>query len=475
MNLSRSQYICAIQCPKMLRMSNHDTEECNPAVSDDDITDLAMGLFGEYKKGLHPINNEVEIIRDASFSYNGSSCSVDILRNPGNNKVEIYDVRSSTYVHDPYPDDIAYQNYILRNLGYEVAGAYLILIDKDYVRHGDPEPDKLFKIIDMTADANRRYDAVAKNIADIEKMMSDPDEPPTGIGLHCKKPYECRYFSYCTGDLPKPNVFDLGGALHDSARFRYHDNKIISYGDLLDQPCLDRKSRQQIEHELYDLPPHVNIPAIKSFLDELWYPLYFLDFESVTSGIPLFDGTRPYQQICFQYSLHYIEKEGGELKHKEFLAYPGRDPRRELCENLCRDIPEGACILIYNSSFEPPRIREMAKDLPDLKDDLERIISGMKDLMIPFRNRDYYCRDMHGSYSIKSVLPALYPDDPALDYHNLEGVHNGGEASTAFLRMRDMDPDELERTRDCLLRYCCLDTYAMVRILEKLREAVSTC
>ena len=172
----------------------------------------------------------------------------------------------------------------------------------------------------------------------------------------------------------------------------------------------------------------------------------------------------------FQYSLHYIEEEDGPLMHKEFLAMPGRDPRRELAERLCRDIPLGACTLAYNMTFEKSRIKELAELYPDLADHLMDIYGNIMDLMVPFRMKHYYTKAMRGSYSIKSVLPALFPDDPALDYHYLEGVHNGTEASAAFAAMGKMDPDDLAACRENLLKYCGLDTFAMVRVLEKLRE-----
>ena len=122
--------------------------------------------------------------------------------------------------------------------------------------------------------------------------------------------------------------------------------------------------------------------------------------------------------------------------------------------------------------FEKEKIRGLAALYPDLHDHLMNIHDNIKDIMIPFQKRWYYTKEMKGSYSIKYVLPALFPDDPSLNYHNLEGVHNGGEASDTFLTMQKMDKKELEKWREHLLRYCELDTFAMVKVLEKLKEAV---
>ena len=187
--------------------------------------------------------------------------------------------------------------------------------------------------------------------------------------------------------------------------------------------------------------------------------------------VPKFVGTRPYAQIPFQYSLHYIEQEGGELKHKEFLAKSGTDPRRELAERLCEDIPMNVCVTAYNKAFECPRIKELAETFPDLSEHLLNIRDNIKDLLVPFQSGYYYNRAMGGSFSIKSVLPAIYPDDPSLDYHNLEGVHNGGEAMTIFPKIQYMDPADQAKARHDLLKYCELDTYAMVKVWEELVRA----
>lgn len=247
---------------------------------------------------------------------------------------------------------------------------------------------------------------------------------------------------------------------------------VISFADLNGSDRLNAKAYQQVEHELYGYPPTIKTGEIKTFLSRLSYPLYFLDFETFSPAIPLYDTSNPYAKIPFQYSLHWIEQEGDDLKHTEYLAYPGKDPRRELAERLCRDIPMDVCTTAYNTSFEKNVIKGLAALYPDLADHLMNIHGHIEDLMIPFRERWYYSRAMQGSYSIKYVLPALYPDDPTLDYHNLEGVHNGGEAMDVFQEMTSMPPEELETWRKHLLNYCELDTYAMVKVWERLNEVI---
>ncbi len=327
----------------------------------------------------------------------------------------------------------------------------------------------MFCVEEITERVRQMQSEVAERISAVREYMKCEDEPSDDIGEHCFSPYDCGFFGYCTRHLPERNVFRVAG-LRKSTRFRCYRDGIVSFDELYASDRLSSAQREQVEHELFPQPPQIDVDPIREFMSGLSYPLYFLDFESFQPAIPLFDCSHPYEQIVFQYSLHYIEQEGGELRHKEFLAYPGEDPRRALAEQLCADIPLDVCTTAYNMGFEKGRIRELTNLYPDLREHLLNIHGHIRDLMIPFQKKWYYCRAMQGSYSIKYVLPALFPNDPSLDYHNLEGVHNGGEASDTFARMASMSPEELETARANLLRYCGLDTYAMVKVWEKLKS-----
>jgi hypothetical protein len=192
--------------------------------------------------------------------------------------------------------------------------------------------------------------------------------------------------------------------------------------------------------------------------------------------IPQYDGTRPYQQIPFQYSLHIKESETAPYIHKEFLApSDGSDPRHALAEQLCHDIPMDVCILAYNMQFECGRIKDLADAFPNLAYHLMNIRDNMKDLLDPFQKGYYYVPAMGGSFSIKVVLPTLFPNDPSLDYHNLTGgVQNGSQAMSVFPEIQYMTPENQQKTRKALLAYCCLDTFAMVKLWRKLCEAIES-
>ena len=154
------------------------------------------------------------------------------------------------------------------------------------------------------------------------------------------------------------------------------------------------------------------------------------------------------------------------------MAVSGENPLRKIAESLCENIPQNVCTLAYYKSFECGRLEELAKLFPDLSEHLTNIKDNVKDLLVPFQQGFYYKKAMGGSFSIKSVLPAIFPNDPALNYHNLDGVHNGSEAMEIFPRIKDMPASEQEKARENLLKYCELDTLAMVKVLEELKRVV---
>lgn len=494
MYLSKSKYCLLWQCPKLLWLEKNRPELKTEDAARDDrmavgnvVGDLAMGLFGDFvettvlnEDGWPNINamlektqqclaDGVENICEAAFSYNGLYCAVDILRKEGSGYA-IYEVKSSTHAAEIYGVDIAYQKYVLEHCGITVTGTYLVCIDTDYVRGEELDIQGLFKIVDMHEWVDLEYPLVENRLEVAEKTLSSTDEPLRDIGEHCSNPYDCAYWAYCSRHLPTPSVFDLY-RMNKDKKFDYYRKGQAAFPDLVGNPNLNEKQLRQIQHQLSDCGDEVDKASICAFLDTLSFPLYFLDFETMQQAVPQFPGAKPYAQIPFQYSLHYIETPGGELKHKEFLAESGVDPRRAIAESLCRDIPMNVCVTAYNKGFECGRLKELAELFPDLANHLLNIRGNVKDLLDPFQAGYYYNKAMGGSFSIKSVLPALFPGDPELDYHNLEGVHNGGEAMTIFPKIKDMPPEEAATARKNLLAYCKLDTYAMVKVWEKLVEA----
>ena len=274
-------------------------------------------------------------------------------------------------------------------------------------------------VTDITEIAKSKQDEIRKNIEITNKYMNEHDknnEPKEEIGMKCSKPYKCEFWEYCTRNLPKPNVFDIGGGMHTSKKFeKYYEGK-VSFQDLQNED-LNSKFLEQIDFELNNLEPKIEKEAIKELMDSLKYPLYFIDYETYQLAIPKTEGTKPYQQLPFQYSLHIIKEKGAPIEHKEFLAeIDDTDYLRHFAESMIKDMPENGSVIIYNKSFEPARNNEIARMYPDLKDEMDRINSNIVDFLEPFKQRKYYTKEMHGSASIKAVLPALYPNNPELDY-----------------------------------------------------------
>ena len=493
--LSKSKYCGLWQCPKIAWLKKYKPEELTIDESTlsrmeagNEVGDLAMGLFGDFvevtayngdKLDLNKMiettreemNRGTPVICEASFQYNGLYCAVDILKKE-NGGWAIYEVKSST--HDDkavYVADVAYQKYVLEHCGVPVSGLYLVCLNGDYVFDGRLDIHRLFKITDVARAVETEEKNIAANLSAAERLLASEEEPAIDLSVNCKNPYLCVFWSYCSRHIPSPSVFELY-RMPFAKKIEYYKKGKITYQDLLFDPGITSpKQVRQILYAVSDQGTYVNKESIRDFLDTLSFPLYFLDFETMQTVIPRFVGTKPYAQIPFQYSLHYIEREGGELKHKEYLAESGPDPRRELAERLCADIPMNVCVTAYNKSFECTRIKELAAAFPDLADHLLNIEANIRDLLVPFQTGCYYNRAMGGSFSIKSVLPALFPDDPALDYHNLEGVHHGGEAMALFPKIKDMPPEEQEKARHNLLKYCELDTFAMVKVWQALVQA----
>ena len=409
------------------------------------------------------IESGCRTIYEATFRYNDVLAMVDILHH-GTDGWEIYEVKNSTGPREYHLYDIALQHQIVSESGLCVTKSCLVHINNGYIRNGDIEIEKLFAVIDYTENSLAQSEFIKEEIKNQREMLKQ-DYPNIDIGPHCTSPHECDFRRHCWEHIPENSIFNLRGNGID--KFEHYRRGIIRLEDV-DPEELNAGQRMQLEAELYGTQ-FINRNGLNEFLNSLSYPLCFLDFEAIYSeAVPPFDGTHPYARIPFQYSLHIQHRPDGELEHHEYLAPTGYDGREKIAANLCHQIPDDACILTYNMSFEKGIVKDLAAMFPDLSAKLNRIAAHMKDLIVPFRRKDYYTREMKGSYSIKYILPALVPE---LSYNDLD-VSHGGDAVLSYQKLSAVDTDEAEaaRIRRGLLEYCKLDTLAMVKILEKLRE-----
>ncbi len=488
--LSKSQYTKYLQCPKAFWLYRNDKGKLTPASGRQQqmfdtgttVGELARQLFpdgdtvefdianitGMTHRTRELIDTGAETIYEASFLFDDVFVAVDILRKEAG-FWNIYEVKSSTSVKDVYIDDAAVQAWVVENSGLQLKTINVAHINTRYEREGELDIQQLFAVRNVSERAHLRMKDIPERITAMKQVQQD-GEPDFPIGIHCLNPYECDAKDYCwrqLAEIPEKSVFTLTAARRDT-KFELYKSGIIKLEDVPLEDCTPAQ-RIQVLGEL-----HVEKEPIAEFLSSLEYPITHLDFESFQPAIPEYQGTRPYAQIPFQYSLHIENSPGLDgsekpLKHKEYLATIGTDPRRDLAENLLSDIPASGTILVYNQVFEKQVIGRLAETFEDLREDLLNLNHRIRDLMLPFKERWYYHPDQNGRYSIKKVLPALVPKMEKA-YSTLPGVSNGGEASAVWsVIQREMDQKKVAEIRQGLLAYCELDTLAMVKILEVMR------
>jgi hypothetical protein len=373
------------------------------------------------------INQKTPTICEAGFKFENAICFADIVRVNADGSLEIIEVKQSSDLKKHYLDDMAFQYYVIRNCGYTISKISLMHVDTSYIRYGEIEPKKLFKIVDYTEKIIALQKDIPQKIETFLLYSEQKDEPEMPLGKHCESPYECIFLNYRSNGEGLPNT---------------------------KTPEENFKKKE-----------------VQEFLSNVRYPLYFFDFETwFEEPIPPVDLTHPYQQMPYQYSLHIQKSKDDDietLEHREFLANElSVENMRALAEQLCRDIPQDAQVMAYCASFEQGCIKELARMFPDLKEQLMTIHGNFIDLAIPFRRKYLQTLEMEGRWSIKLVLPALVPE---FSYSDLE-VRHGGMAIDVFKTLPNLSPEENEKARQNLLAYCKMDTFAMVKILKKLQE-----
>ena len=355
----------------------------------------------------------------------------------------------------------------------DVGRVNIIHINNQYERADTLDIASLFTITDVTHAVLEKQSDIPLHVERFREHLEDKEnEPPVDIGKHCTEPYECDGFGYCwytQRQIPPYSVFNISRLRLDKKLALYRQG-IIKLEHIPDLAPYSLAQQIQIQAHLSQ-KPIIDTDAIKAFLQTLRYPIYHLDFETFQQAIPRWRGIRPFMQIPFQYSIH-VDYGDGKVEHKEFLACEGEDPREALATRLAQDIPLDADILAYNMGFEKGVIKALAQTFPHLSKRLMALHENIKDLMHPFQNKHYYHPKMQGSYSIKSVLPALVPEMQTA-YKDLNLIHHGGEAMQAFGALSTMDELTKKAYRNALLAYCKLDTFAMVKVLEKLKDVVN--
>jgi predicted transcriptional regulator len=403
---------------------------------------------------------EVGFLTDKIFAR------ADVLEPAGKGEWDIVEVKSSTSVKEEHVHDVAFQRFCYESAGLKIRKCFLMHINSEYVRHGEIDPKKLFVKEDITELVDETTEGLQDRISILLKIISSKTPPG-----HCSHPATCPMPDECWGFLPKNSVFSLyyGG----KKCLELYNSGILAIKDLPSYVKLTACQQIQLKCEITK-KIHVNKDEIKKFLSGKKYPLYFLDFETYSLPIPLFDGVRPYQRIPFQFSLHLQKNETSKPEHHCFLAEGSGDPREKLMKELKKAIGDKGSIISFNATFEKGVLKELAEKFPEHKKWVESILPRFIDLLVPFRNFHYYHPDQGGCASIKKVLPAM----TGRSYEDME-IGAGGDASALFLAITlgKMTKEQIKKTRDDLEKYCSLDTEAMVLImkeLEKLKEPLRT-
>jgi hypothetical protein len=424
-----------------------------------DDLQAAFGRTTELLKSSQPIF-------EAGFASGGAMAFADImlpLQKQGHVSWRMVEVKSSTSVKDYYRDDTAIQAFVARGAGVPLDSIAIAHIDRDWVYPGAEKYEGLLKERDLTEEAFGRQDEVKTWISESQNVVALADEPGISTGRQCGDPYECGFLEYCRSKekQAKYPVSWLPRTQSRQLRSLIEERGVKDMRDVPDD-LLNERQRRVKAHTLAGMV-FFDADGAKSSLQPHEPPAYFLDFETIYFAVPIWKGTRPYQQIPFQFSVHRISQKG-ELTHEAFLDLSGDDPSRKLAEALINACGDAGPVFVYNAAFELGRIKELADRYPELQRPLRAINARIFDLL-KVAEQYYYNPIQQGSWSIKSVLPAIAPD---LSYEALDGVQDGRMAMEAYLKAVHQQTSQTRKDeiREQLLAYCCLDTFAMVRLWE---------
>lgn len=486
-NFSKSKLMALRQCEKRLWLEVHrpdlreDSEQAEYRFQvGHQVGDMARTLFDPDGKGaLIDIEKEgfaaafarsAELLKhrlpifEAGLAGGGALAFADVMlptEPPAELSWQMIEVKSSTSVKDYHRDDIAVQAYVATITGVPLASVSLAHIDSSWTYPGNNDYRGLLKLNDLTEEALARHGEVFDWVKRANEVVGHSEEPAIAIGQQCSSPFECGFYPYCSRNEPKPEYPVYWLPRFPSAKVRELAQAGID--DLRDVPdeLLNERQRRVKKHTL-DNQPYFDAEAAAADLACHPLPAQFLDFETIQFPVPIWAGTRPYQQIPFQFSLHRVSA-SGILEHHEFLDLSGADPSARFAAELIRLCGEAPLpVFVYNAAFERSRINELAERFPEKRESLLAINARIVDLL-PIARERYYHPSQQGSWSIKAVLPAVVPE---LNYRDLEGVQDGGMAMEAFLEA--LHPQTTSERKQCihdqLLAYCKLDTYAMVRL-----------
>jgi hypothetical protein len=455
--LSKSRITAGLQCGKRLWLAVHRPElEVYSAdtqrrfAAGHGVGEVARELYGDgvlvgdgaslsqaLRETEHALAQPGDVtLYEATFRHRGVLIRADILERRGD-RCRMVEVKSATRLKEYHLQDIAIQGWVTEGAGVPLDGLSVAVIDTDYVYPGGGDYRGLLREIPVADQARPLMAHIPGWVRGFNELLGGP-LPAIRTGPQCRRPFECPFIEFCEGQE--------GRSRCAPGEEREPDGACAAPPD----PALGRLD-----------------PAATAFLATLPYPRYYLDFETVQFAVPVWPGTRPFQQIVFQWSCH-VEEVSGEVTHREFLDTSAEAPMRAAAEALLAALGDQGPVFVYHD-FEKWRIMEMARMLPDLAPALDAVAGRLVDLLR--LTRDHYRHPaLNGSYSLKAVLPTV---DAGLDHALLEEVQDGLSAQAAYHEAIDPSTtvDRREALRRGLLEYCALDTLALVRVAHRFAAA----
>ncbi|MBU1026737.1 MAG: DUF2779 domain-containing protein, partial [Candidatus Margulisbacteria bacterium] len=313
---------------------------------------------------------------EPGFIFDHGYALADILVPVGDDAWDLIEVKASSSVKDEHYHDVAFQKYVYEGAGLKINQCFLMHLNRDYVRHGDVEVDKLFIKEDITVEAMDLKPKIERDIKSLLKIVAG-SEPTVELGPRCRG---CMLEQVCWDFLPEDHVFLLRG--NKKVAFDLMKQGILKMADIPDYVELNEKQGIQVESHV-SKTEHIDKPAIESFIEGLKYPLYFLDFETISPAIPVYDSSRPFEDIPFQFSLHVVEKKGEAPKHYSFLASGQTDPRPEVLERLAKLLGSSGSIVAYYAEYERRCLRQAVKAYPKYNEWFVGIKDRFVDLLVP--------------------------------------------------------------------------------------------
>lgn len=447
MQISKSDFMCFMRHPAWLWVKKHDPENIPPPDASTQAKFDAGHAFEPYVESLFPggvslgfddfkdydavlertqkaLASGAKTLFQPRFIWKEFTCLSDIITVVDDKAVDLYEIKSSTKVRPEYYYDLAFQAAVIENNGLSVRDIWVIHVNNQYIRQGEVDARQL-----------TTFENITKEMGGVKQQILGLMEESLAVAN--------------SETMPDP------------------DPKLAKFGSKPDW----LKIYQNIfptEPEAFpdDAKPSVERPKIAQFLDNLEYPLYFFDYETLASLIPRFDGQRPYQQVPFQYSLHIINQPGGEVEHREYLHRDNSNPAPEVVKQLIKDVGGHGSIVVWFMGFEKSVNEELARMYPEYADQIMAINNRIVDLMIPFKSKWYDDPRFGGSASLKNVMPVVCPD---LSYQVLN-VQEGETAQRLWMEtiLDGKNADQKDQILADLSKYCELDTWAMVRIWQEL-------